>query len=513
MTDHIHPKPGTVVLGLQLKRESFAAGDQLKVWFRDRREVAYRLYRGRGSGETKSSQANHNQRRDLLWRMEMNQMSQKSCLILGLAVGALLAIAPATLAEKPEDPGGKPKDEPGGSSDFAVLYGDLYVLERDGNGVPVTRIVTYDDPEYSEPVDVDCLQPIAEDCSILTLWGEILEFNPELYDPCEIHVDDLELSQEVSFGRQSVVRTDPTVIDNAYFEALKVLNSATPYNDIEDFLDVALPVRLDPAGRFEFYIPVVEGATGCVELEDCAWKTIDSPLENLGLYRALMLDGCLMPVTITRGNTDTTNSLSATAAGYLDAAELEHLICGLVDGEPAPDDHPEVLDMLMAAAFWGGAADKTSPVALDEFINANTYLGINSYERVGGTKKKPELEFTYFDFTPFSYDRAATHPAGGVDPGEGLPPIPSSATVLGLASDEPTFEIVTPLVLFSGFPGVDLEAVEVPVCRGGVPSGPCLGVFEDESHCGPANYFGQATEDARKIVWFVHNWHIPEIAY
>ena len=445
----------------------------------------------------------------------MNQMSQKSCLILGLALSVLLAIAPATLAEKPEDPGGKPQDEPGGSSDFAVLYGDLYVLERDGNGVPVTRIVTYDDPEYSEPVDVDCLQPIAEDCSMLNLWGEMPGFDAELYDPCEIHVDDLELAQEVSFGRQSVVRTDPTVIDSAYFEALKVLNSATEYYDPDnELLDVSLPVRLDPAGRFEFYIPVVEGATGCVALEDCAWKTIDSPLENLGFYRTLMLDGCLMPVTVTRGYTDSTNTLSATAAGYLVDADLGHLICGMVDGELVPDEHPESLDMLMAAAFWGGAADKTSPVALDEFINANTYLGINSYVRVGGTKKKPELEFTYFDFTPFSYDRAATHPAGGVDPGEGLPPIPSSATVLGLATEEPTFEIVTPLILFSGSPpGVDLETVAVPVCRDGVMLGPCLGGSGDEGHCGPANYFEQATEDARKIVWFVHNWHIPEIAY
>ncbi len=226
-----------------------------------------------------------------------------------------------------------------------------------------------------------------------------------------------------------------------------------------------------------------------------------------------MLDGCLMDVTITRGFNDYVGSLSTTAAGYLVAADLGHLICGMVDGELVPDTHPEVLDMLMAAAFWGGAADKTSPVALDEFINANTYLGINSYVRVGGTKKKPELEFTYFDFTPFSYHRAATHPAGGVDPGEGLPPIPSSATVLGLATEVPTFEIVAPLVLFSESPpGIDLEAAEVPVCRDGAMLGPCLG-DPGEGHCGPANYFEQATEDARKIVWFVHNWHIPDIAY
>jgi len=442
----------------------------------------------------------------------MNQMRFNSLTMFAFVVVILLSVAPSAMAEKPDDPGGGPKD-PGGSSDYAVLYGDLYVLERDGNGVPVTTPVSYEDPESPEEITVQCPQPIAEDCTKLRLWGQIADFDPELYDPCEIYDADLELAQEVSFGRQSVARTDATVIDSAYFEALKVLNSATEYVDPDDpFLDVALPVRLDPAGRFEFYIPVLEDAIGCEELEDCAWKTIDSPLENLGLYRTLMLDGCLMDVTITRGFNDYVGSLSTTAAGYLDDADLGHLICGMVDGELVPDTHPEVLDMLMAAAFWGGAADKTSPVALDEFINANTYLGINSYVRVGGTKKKPELEFTYFDFTPFSYDRAATHPAGGVDPEEGLPPIPSSATVLGLATEAPTFEIVAPLELFSvSPPGVVLEAV--PVCRDGAMLGPCLGDLGEEGHCGPANYFEQATEDARKIVWFVHNWHIPDIAY
>ncbi len=183
------------------------------------------------------------------------------------------------------------------------------------------------------------------------------------------------------------------------------------------------------------------------------------------------------------------------------------------DGELVPDEHPETLDMLMAAAFWGGAADKTSPVILDEFVNANTYLGINTYQQVGGTKKKPEVEFTYFDFTPFTYSREDTHPSDSPYPGEELPPIPSSATVLGLATEAPTFEIVTPLALFSGSPpGVDLISVEIPVCRDGAMLGPCLGEVGGE-HCGPANYFAQATEDARKIVWFVHNWHIPEIAY
>jgi len=440
----------------------------------------------------------------------MNPMNCKVFTMIAVLVVVLLSVAPSAMAEKPEDPGGGPKD-PGGSSDYAVLYGDLYVLERDGNGEPVTTPVTYEDPETGDPETVQCPQPIAEDCTFLRLWGQMSGFNPELYDPCEIYVDDVDLAHEVSFGRQSVARTDPTVIDSAYFEALKVINSATTYDDAEDdAFDVAVPVRLDSASRFELYIPVVEGATECLELEDCTWKTIDSPLENLSLYRALLLDGCLMPITVTRGYTDDFMSLSLQAEAYLTAADLENLIC--VDG--TPDAHPEALDMLLAAAFWGGSADKTSHVSLDEFINANNYLGINTYVAVGGTKKKPELEFTYFDFEPFTYSRASTHPWGG-GTGEGLP-IPSTATLLSvedIAETEPTF-VIAAQALFgpTSPPFIDLEGVDVGVCRDQVMMGPCLGA-DGEDECGAANYFAQAAEDSRKIIWFLHNWSIPEIAW
>ena len=454
----------------------------------------------------------------------MNQLRFNSLTMFAFVVVILLSVAPSAMAEKPDDPGGGPQD-PGGSSDYAVLYGDLYVLERDGNGVPVTTPVSYPDPESPDLITVQCMQPIAEDCTFLRLWGQMPGFDPELYDPCEIYHEtdeygnvidsDLDLAQEVSFGRQSVARTDATVIDSAYFEALKILNSATTYLDPGDeSLSVDLPVRLDPASRFELYIPVVEGAEECLALEDCTWKTIDSPLENLSLYRALMLDGCLMPVTVTRGFTDDSIALSPTAAGYLTEAGMQNLICYLADGVPVPDAHPDALDMMMAAAFWGGSADKSSNVFLDEFINANTYLGINSYIEDTSSKGKPKLTFTYFDFSPFSYSRANAHPSGG-GPGEPLP-IPSEATLLTLSGSEtdPTFVITDAQALFgpTSPPSVDLEAVNIGVCREETMMGPCLGEGV-ETECGPANYFAQAAEDSRKIIWFLHNWSIPEIAW
>jgi hypothetical protein len=31
--------------------------------------------------------------------------------------------------------------------------------------------------------------------------------------------------------------------------------------------------------------------------------------------------------------------------------------------------------------------------------------------------------------------------------------------------------------------------------------------------CGGANWFTQAAEDARKTIWYLHNWRLPVVAY
>ena len=62
----------------------------------------------------------------------------------------------------------------GGNAGTAAgaLYGDLYVIERDGAGVPITRNVTYTVPETGT-VTVACVQPLATGCAKLRLWGEM----------------------------------------------------------------------------------------------------------------------------------------------------------------------------------------------------------------------------------------------------------------------------------------------------------------------------------------------------
>lgn len=436
-----------------------------------------------------------------------------------------------------------------------ALYGDLYVIERDGAGVPITRDVTYTDTETGSPVTVACVQPLAVDCSKLPLWAESEGFDPELYDPCAVYTPFVDQIQEVKFGRESVSRAPSTVIDKSYAEALKALNNAAAS------CGEANAIKLDPAGRLTLCAP---SETLPVTY---AWKTIDAPLENLGLYRAVMINGCFGTVTEEKVGEEgvrvvATSALDPTGIWHLTVAGLDHLICDYTEGTlpatlgaaesdeatckvtpdpvggtadapcwwetantPAPTtpgQYVEGEDMLSAAVFLAGGADKTSPVTLDEVVNVNNYLGVNlwTYTRV---RKQQVLTISYFPFKDgsnwFKYTRgsdacrqgttAALLTAPGVTPGS-VPSTLSLDTALDVFGTSP--------------PGVDLAAVGITVCRDGAPlQSNGLNVVCDAADdpeyangvkgCGGANWFAQVAEDARKTIWYLHNWRVPEVAY
>jgi hypothetical protein len=74
-------------------------------------------------------------------------------------------------------------------------------------------------------------------------------------------------------------------------------------------------------------------------------------------------------------------------------------------------------------------------------------------------------------------------------------------------------------------PGVDLReanGVAITVCRGGSPLVEVCDNGDDNSEyrpdigeigCGGANWFAQAAEDARKTIWYLHNFEAPEFAW
>ena len=468
----------------------------------------------------------------------------------------------------------------GGSATTAAgaLYGDLYVIERDGAGVPITRSVSYKDAETGATVTVACVQPLADTCALLPLWGECggayppgvltptvaCSFDPELNDPCAVYANPTNLAidqftdliQEVKFGRESVSRAPATVMDKSYAEALNGINSAAA-------MCAGFAIKLDPSGRLALCLasdtdPVVWD-----------WKTIDAPLENLGLYRALMTNGCLGKVTEEKVGEEgvrvvVTTALDPTGIFFLNEAGLDHLVCTYpasysipddlqaaidqevactVDPDPVggtadtpcgwelaitpnrtlptykPGDGVTGADMLSATAYLAAGADKTSPVTLDEVVNLNNYLGVNlwTYTRV---RKVQTLTIKYFQFKDaaetsgwFTYDQ-------GTDACK-----PGSFTPLLTVVGDPTAQqfqtlSIDPFYTTGMTPTVNLKAVEINVCRAGAPSNVVCEKATDPAYttnniigCGGANWFTQAAEDARKTVWFLHNWKVPEIAY
>jgi len=128
------------------------------------------------------------------------------------------------------------------------LYGDMYVILRDANGLPILK-------QLADGTWV--VQPIGADGQPLPLDAEGNLINPEL-------------ALEVELGRLNVGRSPLTVLATRYEEAIKAINAADT-------------VTLDASGR------LVLTTAGVV-------KTIDAPLENLAIYVELLNKGTLTGV-------------------------------------------------------------------------------------------------------------------------------------------------------------------------------------------------------------------------
>lgn len=418
----------------------------------------------------------------------------------------------------------------GGSAGTAAgaLYGDLYVIERDGNGEPVLRSKSVGGATYT------CQQPLAAGCGFLPLNFDDPSFDPEEDDACAVQAASADFLQEVKFGRESVSRAPAAVIDKSYAEALKTINLADAQ------CGDPRAIKLDPAGRITMCIaqegtgtsagmPINAPRTGRAATVAYTWKTIDAPLENLGLYRAAMTSGCFGPVSEEMVGEEgvreiVTTELSATAKSYLNASGLGHLVCSGLP--PNPVTKP---DMLSAAVFLAGGADKTSPVTLDEIINVNNYLGVNKWTYTTVRKVKT-LTISYFPFKVSGGPGGWFGYTSGVDACNPDNP-DNTVSLLNTADYGAIFTAAVVPVFGPSPPGVYLIDAAVAVCRAGSPlvdesvpvvcddangtiPNPVYGTPADGIYgCGGANWFAQAAEDARKTIWYLHNWRLPEIAW
>lgn len=232
-------------------------------------------------------------------------------------------------SDRPEwagQPGGK--DGAGGGqpptsgSKKGDLFGDLWIIDRDDNGVP---ILTADG--YVQPLDADG--------------------NPIPLDE-EGHPIDESLTIEVEIGRLNVGRAPTSVLDRRADEVITLLNQATA-------LDT------DAAGRLVLTVDGVE-------------KTIDSPLENLAIYVALLTTGSIPDVA------------------DLPGTDFDFLVDGTFTAE----------DLAASAVFLAAATDKTGEFSTDEIAYINAFLGINM-DSMG------DVAYSSIDYSSFSYDREDTY--------------------------------------------------------------------------------------------------------
>ena len=217
---------------------------------------------------------------------------------------------PNPTGENPHQQGGGQPGEAG--TNKGDSYGDLWVVLRN----PVTGVPILNEDGFVQPVDAD---------------GNLIPLDDEG------HPLDESLTQEVDFGRLNIGRAPTKVFDHALTEALDKISSGGT-------------LTLDPAGRIE-----VDG------------EAIDSPLENLALYVALMTDDSrLDPV----------------------ADQLHALY-----------DANNVTRLDLAASLLAAGADKTGTVTVDMVAYLNTMYNIASM--TGGDYP--------VSYTTYDYDRAATY--------------------------------------------------------------------------------------------------------
>jgi hypothetical protein len=223
---------------------------------------------------------------------------------------------------------------------------------------------------------------------------------------------------EVEFGRLSVSRSPTKVSDHSLAEALTTLTTS------------GAVITQDAAGRL---VITVDGVS----------KTIDSPLENLALYKAIMLLPADNPATaIDESRTITT--IKSSDGGKV-TTPLTFTIPTTVN-----------IDMLKASLL-AAAADKTKTVTLDVVMYMNAILF-------------PNTDLTTF-LSSFNYDRSDTYSG----------------------------KMVTVLVLVPGSDPATYVATSVDLYKA------VFGEVDYTTSGTSATDFAQAVDDALQVLEFVHD--------
>ena len=366
------------------------------------------------------------------------------------ALIGLLAFSGTVFAAKPPGAGSGGGGSAGGGGKILPDYGDLFILYRDGNGVPYVT-------EYVDGKGM-CQQPLpSNDCPLgciedgQTLINEIPEEVVDVekvvkVDPatCSVLPECAICTQEVEFERDNVIRAKESVLDQQLQDATIKLATAGC-------------VTLDPAGR-----PVASNVMESTVVS----SAIDSPLQNLGFYKKLMRDG------------------------YVGSAD-------------SPIDLLAENFLISAARALGASAPKEGKIGIDTVVYMNEILGLtepgasilsplfqNVREEVKGVMtvvKKTFLNYGYYTYGDCISDDCYNR-------NENFSLLPSPAYI---PSNNPTDGVFEYTVdngsgSFSYTTGSILDAV-----------------FGDEAYsAGKLEGFTQAADDTRAVINFMHTWPV-----
>jgi len=349
--------------------------------------------------------------------------------LLPTLVGALLAGAigltgGAIAAPRVCDDGSRP---PCGDDGGAVLpdYGDLIILYRDDSGVP--------------KLDVNsCQQPIAFPDPVYCPFDDLIDVGDALLVPtdpttCAVDMAHATCTDEADFGRTNLARSSDEVL-------------ASQLEDVIINLAIADCTTLDPAGRL-----VHSRFVG----DELVTGTIDSPLQNLAVYKELMLNGTI--------------------------------------GVPLPQG---ATALETAARGFGVAMDKSGEVNIDLLVYLNETLGLTEGATILGSAPlcidvKEEVagemqlvEKCFLDYSSYGYVRQTNFGA-----------LPSPAYIPEGAPKDGWFEFLREVP--GGYYELAADDIFVTVFQ----SAP----FTQNNIGG----FAQTADDTRAVINYMHNWPVP----
>jgi hypothetical protein len=239
---------------------------------------------------------------------------------------------------------GRPNEEPGVKK--GTIYGDMYVVLRDDDGVPLL-----DDSGYVKILFLYNDQLVC--CVDRDAEGNLLTTGTLSDGTVVSNV----LPIEIELGRLSVGRSPTRVLAAQLDEAVKSINDATS-------------LSLDSAGRI------------VLTLSDGTTQTIDSPLENLALYVELLNTGTVAGVDTTK-----LEMLGFNEDGTISDADL----------------------LKIASSLFAAASDKTISITIDSIEYMNAILDLTATLDANKDGVIDDQDASFIDFTEFTYDREATY--------------------------------------------------------------------------------------------------------